>query len=197
MNHRYIQLDHKTGDITLSTYDTVTGEIDGFINLSIHLQGTYDVERSHPSYREPDDYSTVEIEYDSKINFDIEFKRVRILRPSVRASPYTIQFEPLPSLDSFIDACTSDGSGLIDDDGAQNPITIARQLSSGVTRAKRANPTNNQSGTMNVAIGSLFNNWLNGILSDSKRYHSLNDLTTYVKKHCDRFDRAELPRYMK
>lgn len=183
MNHRYIQLDHKTGDITLSTYDTVTGEIDGFINLSIHLQGTYDVERSHPSYREPDDYSTVEIEYDEQIKFDVEFE-CRKTAGNVRV----VEFNPVASLDSFIDACAS-SRDFPEDESSHNPLQIAIDLKTRVSRQPATSHVVNTSGSFDI--------WLENILDDGDASYGVRDLKLRIAKHCDRFIRATLPRYMK
>jgi hypothetical protein len=183
--NRYIQLDHKTGDITIVTYDTVDTTIDGTVRVTVHLRGSYEYERRivprhrNPYYNPP----MVFVEYNERVSFDVEFE-CRKTVGTVRV----VEFNPVTSLDSFIDACSSNRD-FPEDDSSHNPLQIAIDLKQRISRQPATSHAVNTSGSFDI--------WLENILDDGDVSYGVRDLKLRIAKHCDRFIRSTLPRYMK
>lgn len=186
---RYLNIDHTAGDITIATYDTVDATIDGTVHITVHLRGKYEYEQKIASrHRDPyyDPYydpPTVFVEYNERVSFDVEFE-CRKTMGTVRV----VEFNPVTSLDSFIDACSSNRD-FPEDDSSHNPLQIAIDLKERISRQPATPHVVNTSGSFDI--------WLENILDDGDVSYGVRDLKLRIAKHCDRFIRATLPRYMK
>lgn len=182
---RYLNIEHVAGDITIVTYDTVDTTIDGIVCITVHLRGNYEyapktTSRVYDPYYDP---PTVFVEYDERIKFDVEFE-CRKTAGTVRV----VEFNPVTSLDSFIDACSSNRD-FPEDDSSHNPLQIAIDLKKRISRQPATPHAVNTSGSFDI--------WLENILDDGDVSYGVRDLKLRIAKHCDRFIRATLPRYMK